>query len=293
MRYGICVPNLGQFADPRQVGELARRAEEAGWDGFFVWDHVVFPYGELDVADPWVLLTVVAMATARIRFGPLVTPVARRRPGMLARQVTTLDRLSGGRLVFGAGLGFTLAAEFGTWGEPAEPRVVARRLDEGLAVLAGLWSGERVDFRGEQVTAADVTFRPVPLQRPRPPVWIGCHWPNRRPLRRAARWDGVVPQIVSPDDGSWQPTPAAVTEIVAAIAEHRSSDPPFEGDQSSGDGPFDVVITGRTRPDQPSAAREVTGAIAAAGATWWLEGFRPQPGERDAAVRRIEAGPPS
>jgi alkanesulfonate monooxygenase SsuD/methylene tetrahydromethanopterin reductase-like flavin-dependent oxidoreductase (luciferase family) len=221
------------------------------------------------------------MATERIRFGPLVTPVARRRPGTLARQVTTLDRLSGGRLVFGAGLGFTLPAEFGTWGEPVQPRVVAQRLDESLAVLAGLWSGERVDFHGEQVTAADVTFWPVPAQRPRPPVWIGCNWPNRRPLRRAARWDGVVPQIVSPDDGSWQPTAAVVAEITAAV-----------GEQRAGAGPFDVVITGRTRPDQPAMAQDTTGAIAVAGATWWLEGFRPQPGERDAALRRIEAGPP-
>jgi len=187
LRYGVCVPNLGEFADPRQVAVLARRAEEAGWDGFFVWDHVVFPYGPgLEVADPWVLLTVVAMATERIRFGPLVTAVARRRPGTLARQTTSLDRLSGGRLVFGAGLGFTLAAEFGTWGEPVQPRTVAQRLDEGLAVLAGLWSGERVDFHGEQLTAAE----------------------------------------------------------------------------------------------------------AAAGATWWLEGFRPQAREHDAARRRIEAGPP-
>ena len=96
MRYGICVPNLGEFADPRCVAGLARRAAEAGWDGFFTWDHVVFPFGgEHEVADPWVLLTAVAMATERIRFGPLVTPVARRRPGVLARQVTTLDRLSG------------------------------------------------------------------------------------------------------------------------------------------------------------------------------------------------------
>jgi len=280
MRYGICVPNLGEFADPRRVAGLAKRAEDAGWDGFFVWDHVVFPYGEQDVADPWVVLTVVALETARIRCGPLVTPVARRRPGVLARQVATLDRLSGGRLVFGAGLGFTLPAEFGTWGEPTEPRVVAQRLDEGLAVLAGLWSGERVDFHGEQVTAAGVTFLPTPVQRPRPPVWIGCHWPHRRPLRRAARWDGVVPQVLGPD-GSWQATPAVVAEIVAMVRE-----------QQAADGPFDVVITGRTRPDEPDEAKDVTGAIAAAGATWWLEGFRPQPGEHDAALRRIDAGPP-
>ncbi|MGF7235596.1 MAG: LLM class flavin-dependent oxidoreductase [Frankia sp.] len=282
MRYGICVPNLNEFVDPRPVSELARRAEDAGWDGFFIWDHVVFPHGGVhEVADPWVLLTVVAMATQRIRFGPLVTPVARRRPGTLARQTTSLDRLSGGRLVLGAGLGWTLPAEFGTWGESVEPREVAQRLDEGLAVLAELWSGERVDFRGEQVTATDVTFRPTPVQRPRPPIWIACNWPHRRPLRRAARWDGVVPLVLSADDGSWAPTPAVVAEIVAAIGETRA-----------GTDPFDVVISGRTRPEQPAEARETVEPIAAAGATWWLEAFRPQAGEYDAAVRRIEAGPP-
>jgi hypothetical protein len=154
---------------------------------------VVFPYGgPYDVVDPWVLLTVIALATSRIRIGPLVTPVARWRPGTLARQTTSLDRLSGGRLVFGAGLGFTLPAEFGTWGEPVEPRTVAQRLDEGLEVLAGLWSGERVDFRGDQLTAEDVTFRPTPVQRPRPPVWIGCNWPHRLPLRGSVGWRGAA-----------------------------------------------------------------------------------------------------
>jgi alkanesulfonate monooxygenase SsuD/methylene tetrahydromethanopterin reductase-like flavin-dependent oxidoreductase (luciferase family) len=210
VRYGICVPNLGEFTDPRAVAGLARRAEDAGWDGFFTWDHVVFPFGPLEVADPWVLLTAVALATDRIRVGPLV------------------------------------------------------------------------DFRGEHFTAADVTFTPTPAQRPRPPVWIGCNWPNRLPLRRAARWDGVAPHVLNPADGSWAPTPEAVTQIVAAVGEHRD-----------GTGPFDVVITGRTQPAEPEAARETTGSIAAAGATWWLEGFRPGPGEYEAALRRVDAGPPA
>jgi alkanesulfonate monooxygenase SsuD/methylene tetrahydromethanopterin reductase-like flavin-dependent oxidoreductase (luciferase family) len=189
-----------------------------------------------------------------------------------------LDRLSGGRLVFGAGLGFTLDAEFGTRAESTQPRAVAQRLDESLAVLAGLWSGDRVDFHGAHITAADVAFHPTPIQRPRPPIWIGCDWPHRRPLRRAARWDGVVPMILDPRDGSWNPTPEAVAEIVRVVAEHRT-----------GTDPFDVVITGRTQPVDAAARIE---PLAAAGATWWLEGFRPQPGEHAAALRRIEAGPP-
>ena len=160
-----------------------------------------------------------------------------------------------------------------------ELRVVARRLDEGLEVLARLWSGERVDFRGEHVTADGVTFAPVPAQRPRPPVWIGCDWPSRPPLRRAGRWDGIAPMIVSPRDGSWAATPEIVAEIVAALGEHRD-----------GGSPFDVVITGRT---QVADGKETVTALAAAGATWWLEGFRPSPGEYGAAHRRIEAGPPA
>jgi hypothetical protein len=281
VRFGLSVPNLGEFTDPRQVADLARRAEEAGWDGFFVWDHVVFAYGPLDTADPWVLLSLIAANTTRIRFGPMVTPVARYRPGPLARSTTTLDRLSDGRLIFGAGLGFTLPAEFGTWGESTRPREIADRLDEGLAVLTGLWSGERVDFHGEHLTAADVTFRPTPVQHPRPPIWIGCDWPNRRPLHRAVRWDGVAPTMVDPADGSWRPTPAAVAELVDVVGELRDSTDPFE-----------VVITGRTPDAEPDAARDTAGAIAAAGATWWVEGFRPGPGEYEAALRRVEAGPP-
>jgi alkanesulfonate monooxygenase SsuD/methylene tetrahydromethanopterin reductase-like flavin-dependent oxidoreductase (luciferase family) len=281
MRYGVLAPNIGEFADPRLVADLARRSEEAGWDGFFLWDHVVFPHGDLDVIDPWIALALAAAATSRIRLGPLVTPVARRRPGVLARQTATLDRLSGGRLVFGAGLGFTLAAEFGTWGEPAHPREVAQRLDEGLAVLARLWSGERVNYRGRHLVATDVAFRPTPTQRPRPPVWIACDWPNRAPLRRAAQWDGVAPMILSPADGSFAATPAAVRAIVETIRQTRE-------DTSA----FDVVITGRTDPAEPAAARDEVSAIEAAGATWWLEGFRPRPGDYAAAVRRIEAGPP-
>ncbi|MFE7741203.1 LLM class flavin-dependent oxidoreductase [Nocardia sp. NPDC057455] len=280
MRYGLCVPCLGEFADPRQVADLARRAEEAGWDGFFVWDHVVFPYGAVEVADPWLLLTLIADATTRIRLGPLVTPVARRRPGTLARQTTSLDRLSRGRLVLGAGLGFTLEAEYGTWGEPAEPREVAGRLDEGLALLTELWSGEKVDFRGAHLRASDVTFHPTPVQRPRPPIWIGCNWPNRSPLRRAARWDGVVPMIVG-SDGSFGPTPQIVTELIGAVTEHR-----FDT------GAFDVVITGRTPADRPDHACATVEAIAAAGATWWLEGFHPGTGEYAQALRRVTAGPP-
>src|SRR5438105_14309350 len=132
MRFAINIPNFGDFADPRLVADLARRAEEAGWDGLFVWDHVTH-HKELrrEIADPWILLTAAALATSRIRLGTAITPVARRRPAKLARELTTLDRLTGGRMVLGAALGAPVDDEYGSFGDTTDPRVLAERLDEG------------------------------------------------------------------------------------------------------------------------------------------------------------------
>jgi alkanesulfonate monooxygenase SsuD/methylene tetrahydromethanopterin reductase-like flavin-dependent oxidoreductase (luciferase family) len=278
MRYGIDVPNLDEFHDPRRVAVLARRAEDAGWDGFFVWDHVNREVMH-QTADPWVLLTAVALATERIQLGTLVTPVARRRPSTLARQVVSVDQLSGGRLVLGVGLGSTLAAEFGAWGEPTDPTVVAARLDEGLEVLAGLWTGAPFSYAGEQFTVSGVTFQPTPVHG-RVPVWVAGVWPNKAPMRRAARWDGVVPLVRAADGGSREPTVDEIRDIAGYVGEHRD-----------GDGPYDVVAVGGTEPGDPGAVEKVA-EMAAAGATWWLEGYVPVEGEYEAALRRIEAGPP-
>src|SRR5579862_8810464 len=170
MRYALDVPNFGDFADPRVVADLARRAEDAGWDGLFVWDHVTHSKSRRrQIADPWVLLTAAALATQTIRLGTMVTPVARRRVSKLAREVTTLDRLSGGRMILGVGLGAPIADEFGSFGEPTDPRELADILDESLTALDLLWSGEPVTFHGTHVHVDDVTFLPVPVQRPRVP----------------------------------------------------------------------------------------------------------------------------
>jgi Luciferase-like monooxygenase len=265
MRFALYVPNFGDFADPRVIADLARLAEEAGWDGLFVWDHVIHQK-ELrrQIADPWVLLTAAALATRRIRLGTMITPVARRRVSKLAREVTTLDRLTGGRMVLGAGLGAPVADEFGSFGETTDPRELAARLDEGLDALDLLWSGEPVTFRGDHVRIDDVAFRPTPVQRPRVPIWIGGEWPARRPMRRAARWDGAAP-IIRSADGGWPPQPdlATVREIHAFLAGCRAAD-------GRGGEPFDLVMFGRTPPD-PAAAAELTGPLAQAGATWWAE----------------------
>src|SRR3984885_15936911 len=136
MRFAVDVPNFGDFADPRLFADLARRAEEAGWDGLFVWDHVTHSkQARRQIADPWVLLTAAALATQRIRLGPMITPVPRRRGSKLAREGTTLDRPPGGRVVLGVGLGAPVPDEFGTFGETTDLRQLAARLDEGLAAL--------------------------------------------------------------------------------------------------------------------------------------------------------------
>src|SRR5512142_2145902 len=104
MKYGLYLPNLGAFADARLLADLASEAEQAGWDGFFIWDHIARAW-VTGVVDTWVALSAVALNTTTIRFGPLVTPIPRRRPWKLARETASLDRLSGGRLVLGVGTG--------------------------------------------------------------------------------------------------------------------------------------------------------------------------------------------
>jgi alkanesulfonate monooxygenase SsuD/methylene tetrahydromethanopterin reductase-like flavin-dependent oxidoreductase (luciferase family) len=236
-RRGIFVAPFEELSEPALVAELAARAEQRGWDGFFVWDHVAYREPVRAVADPWVTLTAVAVATRRLVIGPLVTPVARRRPHQLARETATLDRLSGGRLVLGVGLGSERTGEFdpARFGEEGEPRARARLLDEGLERLLAYWGGE---------------FEPPPVQQPRIPIWVAARWPSRRPLRRAARFDGLFPIDL--------PGPEALVELTAEMSGLRESD-----------GHFDIVVTNPPGTDpQPWVD---------AGATWCLTGFGPQP----------------
>ena len=179
MRYGIWVPNFGEYAEIPKLVVLAREAEAAGWDGFFVWDHVLRSE-TVPIVDPWVALAAVAVETERVRIGPLVTPVPRRRPSKLAREVVSLDHLSAGRVVLGVGLGSPPEPEFARFGEDADLRVRAAKLDEGLEVLAGLWTGERFDYEGQYHRVRDAVFLPRPIQSPRVPIWVGAFWPRKR-----------------------------------------------------------------------------------------------------------------
>ena len=288
LRFSINVPNFGDFADPRIVAKVAVEAEQAGWDGLFVWDHVVHvkedrrgqPFG-----DPWMLLTAAALATSRLKLGTLVTPVARRRPEQLARQVATLDSLSGGRVIFSAGLGGPIDDEFGSFGDATDPVILAERLDEGLELLRRYWSGEPVNHRGRHYRVSDVALLPATVQRPRPPIWIGGFWPNRAPMRRAARWDGVAPLFATAPHGV-VPSLDQVRELVGFVLQHR---------QEQQDRPFEIVLGGRT-PGDPAKARAVIEPLVQVGATWWDE-RQLQAGDDIHRVipvlRRIHHGPPA
>jgi alkanesulfonate monooxygenase SsuD/methylene tetrahydromethanopterin reductase-like flavin-dependent oxidoreductase (luciferase family) len=275
VKYGFITPNFDYCGDVHVLVDLAREAEDAGWDGFFVWDHLQFLEREPN-ADPWIALAAIAASTERIRLGPLITPVPRRHVAKLARETVTLDHLSRGRLIFGAGAGAPELPEYTAFGDSGDAKTRAAMLDEGLAALAALWSGEPVRLCGEHVRVETPGFG-RPVQGPRIPVWVAGSWPNKRPLRRAARWDGVVPvakgvaggKVVRPDD---------LRELVAYVRRHRESDDAF-----------DFIQFGATKS---AADTEKVKAYAAAGATWWIESimtwFTPLEGARS----RIREGPP-
>lgn len=253
---GLSVPNL---ADPNDLVAVGVDAERSGWDGVFLWDHVhgdpTFP---VPVSDPWVVLGALAVRTERIRLGTTITPLARRRPQKVARETVTVDHLSGGRMVLGVGLGEP-PDEYVAYGAAADRPTLAAKLDEGLDVLAALWSGKVVDHHGEHYTVEGAQYVPVPVQTPRIPVWASCVLPHQRPLTRAARWDGVILAVI--EGGAIEPTP--LDGIRTSVEQIAASRPSMEG--------FDVAVTHPGLPDADTVA-----AYAEAGATWvlvtgWLE----------------------
>ena len=279
MRYGISVPNFGVPADLVQLGHATERA---GWDGFFLWDHVLVDADHpFPINDPWVVLGAIAQTTERVRLGTLVTPVARRRPWKLARETVTLDHLSGGRAVLGVGLGEPPDVEFGAFGEPTDDRVRAERLDEGLEVLFGLWSGARFSFEGRHLTVDGATFLPRPVQSPRIPVWVVGAWPKTRSLQRVLRWDGLLPDKINEDGSHGKVTPEDISAMKAYIDENR---PPGA--------PFDIVMEGETPGNDPRQAATIVRPFAQAGATWWHESRWSSLSDPGPVRERIRQGPP-
>lgn len=272
MRSGIYVPTFGEYDAPT-LAALAREAEDCGWDGFFIWDHVLWaPRPGAPLADTTVALTAIALATERVRFGALVTPLARRRPWKLAKEAATLDRLSGGRLVLGVGLGGQ--GDLAPVAETVDEHERAALLDEGLEVLTALWSGECVSHVGQAFQLTEVRMLPTPLQQPRIPIWIAGFWPNKPPLRRAARWDGAIPlRRGFLLEGL---SPAEIRDCADYVRAHRVSD-----------APFDLLAFGTSQ----QRTAELPAEYEAAGATWWLEAVNPLEESLEEFRARITRGP--
>ena len=243
MKFGLHVPNFGSLSDPVAVAGLAATAEAAGWDGFFLWDHVARPEGVFPMLEPWIGLAAVAARTRRVRIGPLVTPLARRRPWNVARQLASLDHLSGGRVTLGVGLGVSRGPEFRDFGEEADPRVRGDMLDEGLAIIRAAGRGTPVTHEGAHYRLDGVAFEPTPVQAA-VPIWGATERTGGRPVRRAAGLDGVFPVGL---------TPAQLPELLANVSALRPG----------GLGGYDVVAGGT---DDCREWRD-------AGATWWLRGL--------------------
>lgn len=263
----LWLPIFDELADPLVVQGLAAQAEEGGWDGVFVWDHVRWRPPVRQVADPWITLAAIAAATERVRIGPMVSPLARRRPVKVARETASLDLLSRGRLTLGVGLGSDrFGEEFSRTGESVEDRVRAKQLDESLAILTAAWSGGPVNHRGEHFVVDDIEFLPRPVQRPGIPVWVAAFPGNRRPLQRAARYDGLFPvNLQGPDQ---------LAEIAGTLAELR-------GDQQQK--PYDIAVAILPGADPTPYVR--------AGATWLLTDFEAEDVTLDAVRGALRDGP--
>jgi alkanesulfonate monooxygenase SsuD/methylene tetrahydromethanopterin reductase-like flavin-dependent oxidoreductase (luciferase family) len=268
MRYGVIITG----GPVHEQLELARLAEEAGWDGVFTWDGIHLG-DAIEVHDPWVLMSAIAMVTERVRIGAMIQPLARRRPWKVAREAVTLDHVSSGRFVLCVGLGTLDDAGFGRVGEATDRRSRAEKLDETLEILTGLWSGEPFGYDGTHYRFEPMRFVPVPIQRPRIPIWVVGAWPAERSMARVARYDGLLPNVLG--GGTYDP------EMIGAmrdrVAERRGT---LDG--------FDIVLEG---PLHPGDEDDVLRAFAAAGATWWIHSDWESIGT-DALRRRIEAGPP-
>ncbi|MFN3258407.1 MAG: LLM class flavin-dependent oxidoreductase [Ilumatobacter sp.] len=267
MKYGFVVP----WGDAADIGDLAEAAESSGWDGLFVWEPV---WG----VDAWISLALAAVRTSRIRLGTLLTPPSRRRPWELAGQVATVDRLSDGRVTLSVGLG-ALDSGFEAFGEECDRRVRAELMDECLDIVCGLWAGQPFEYDGDHYRIRPTDFPTIgeTVQQPRVPIWCVGAIGRERSMRRALRWDGVIPQVLDPDSpgGARQPTLDEVERLRTTIADGPSPD-------------TDIIVEGQWTEHSPSA-------YASAGATWWIESMWTAMSEHSpvtAAYDRLRLGPP-
>ena len=275
MKYGFIIPG----GEIHTVADLARDAEAAGWDAAFYWDGINIQ--DTPMYDPWVTMAAMATRTERVRLGAIISPLSRRRPWKVARETVSLDHLSSGRLIVPVGLGALDDGGFGKVGEPTDRKTRAELLDESLAILTGLWSGEPFSYDGKHYHLDTMTFLPKPVQSPRIPICVVAAWPSERSMARALRYDGLLPNVRNADGEPRDPTPDDIREIAAYVAERR--------DQPT---PFDIIMEGETPGDDPAKAAEIVRPFAEAGATWWNESRWGAMGDVELVRARIRQGPP-
>jgi hypothetical protein len=274
MKYGFVLP----YGDARTAADFALEAEQAGWNGFFVWEAV---WGW----DAWMLLTAAAMRTQRIKLGTMITPLSRMRPWDLASKTVTLDHLSNGRVILAVGLG-AINTGFAEFGEETDRKTRAELLDEGLDIVTGLWHGQPFSYDGKHYHIKETQFYPLPppVQQPRIPIWVVGAWPKEKSMQRALRYDGLLPNVMSEDGQHREMTPDDVRALHEYTLANRLAATPF-----------DHVAEGHTPGDEVDRAAEIVRKWADAGATWWIEalwGAPDQPVDLDAVLLRIRQGPP-
>ena len=272
VKFGIYIANHGITSNPQDYIKLAKSGEECGWDGFFLWDHVFLPWApDQDVLDPWIILSAIATQTNKITIGTTVTPLARRRPMIIAREAITLDRLSNGRFILGVGLGGT--RELKALGEEEDPKIRGEMLDESLEILKGLSSGKPFIYDGKHFKIKEpVQFQPAGNIK----IWVGGNWPNKKPFRRAAKYDGIFPLKVGSDPSIY---PQDYQEIRNYIAKYRKS---MES--------FDLVKSIFTIGDKEHDA--YIHEFDDIGVNWLLEAFWPGRCSLKEIQKRIKQGPP-
>ena len=258
MQFGVALPNFSRLGTREALVEIARAAEDAGYASIWTTDHVIMsrgqeePYGR--ILEAFVALTWAAAVTQRVQLGTSVIVLPQRQPVLVAKQVATLDYLSGGRVILGVGAGWN-QREFSFLGMPFDNR--GRRLNEAIRALRELWTSPEPRFEGESVRFADVLFDPKPVQPGGPPIWLGGSSPAA--LRRAARLcDG------------WQPVGATPEQVRAGLRTLRE----LAGERQVVGSVRLRVGIGRSLPEQRGASGQVQASLS---------------GSADEVLRKIDA----
>lgn len=273
MKFSAALP----YGSARQAADLARIAEENGWDGIFIGDAIW-------LEDPMICLAAAAMTTSHIRLGTMVVPVPLRKPWKLASESVALDHLSNGRLILGLGAGAVWMGWHAFPDEVTDTRARVEILDETIDILTLLYARQPFDYDGRhfhlRLTQLDPQYYPPkPIQQPRIPLWVPGIWPHMKSIRRLLNCDGLLPQKMNAK-GEFEPvTPADLKQMKAFIDANRKLTTPF-----------DYVAEGKTGDLEPSQAREMLTEWGEAGATWWVEGLWES--TREQAEARLSKEPP-